>query len=116
RALRLCARLWGRHPGKRMLSRVTKYLSFLEFAHCPGGGFHNFLSYQRHWLDAGGSGDCLGQTVLALAEVLGSRLPEDRRALAQELIESVLPILADLRSLRAQAYLILAWGHLRAAG
>ena len=39
RALRLCARLWGRHPGKRMLSRVTKYLSFLEYAYCPGGGF-----------------------------------------------------------------------------
>ena len=23
RALRLCARLWGRHPDERMLSRVT---------------------------------------------------------------------------------------------
>ena len=64
RALRLCTRLWGRHPGKRMLSRVTKYLSFLEYAYCPGGGFHNFLSYRRSWLDAEGSGDCMGQAVL----------------------------------------------------
>lgn len=115
RALRLCARLWGRRPGPRMLSRVTKYLSFLEYAHCPGGGFHNFLSYRRHWLDAEGCGDCQGQTVLALAEVLGSGLPDDHRRLAGELIETVLPALADLRSLRAQAYVIQAWGHLRAS-
>jgi hypothetical protein len=116
RALRLCARLWGRRPGNRMLSRVTTYLSFLEYAHCPGGGFHNFLSYRRHWLDAEGSGDCLGQVVLALAEVLGSGLPDDHRMLARELIDAVLPALADMRSLRAQAYVVQAWGHLRAAG
>ena len=116
RALRLCTRLWGRHPDERMLSRVTRYLSFLEYARCPGGGFHNFLSYQRHWLDAEGGGDCQGQAVRALAEVLGSSLPDDYRALARELIEAVLPTLADLRSIRAQAYVILAWGHLWTAG
>ena len=116
RALRLCTRLWCRHPDERMLSRVTKYLSFLEYARRPGDGFHNFLSYQRHWLDAEGSGDCQGQAVRALAEVLGSTLPDDYRVLARELIEAVVPTLADLRSLRAQAYVILAWGHLWTAG
>src|SRR5213595_1737217 len=116
RALRLCTRLWGRNPSERMLNRVAGYLSFLEFAHRPGGGFHNFLSYQRHWLDAEGSGDCQGQAVRALAEVLGSTLPDDFRLLARELIDAVLPTLADLRSLRAQAYVILAWEHLWTAG
>jgi hypothetical protein len=116
RALRLCTRLWGRQPDERMLRRVTGYLSFLEFARRPGGGFHNFLSYQRHWLDAEGSGDCQGQAVRALAEVLGSALPDDYRTLARELVDAVLPALADLRSIRAQAYIILAWGHLWAAG
>ena len=48
--------------------------------------------------------------------MLGSTLPEDYRALARELIEAVLPTLADLRSLRAQAYVVLAWGHLWRAG
>lgn len=114
RALRLCTRLWGQHPSDRMLDRVTVYLSLLEFARRPGGGFHNLLSYQRHWLNTNGEGDCHGQAVRALAEVLGSRLPGDFRALARELIESVLPTLAELRSIRAQAYVILAWGHLHA--
>lgn len=116
RALRLCARLWRRDPSERMLRRVTCYLSFVEYARSPGRGFHNFMSYQRQWLDAEGCGDCQGQAVRALAEVLGSRLPEDCRALACELIEAVRPALADLRSLRAQAYVILAWGHLWSAG
>lgn len=116
RALRLCCRLWCHHKDNRMLGRVTKYLSFMEHARLVGGGFHNFLSYQRHWLDAEGTGDCQGQAVRALAEVLGSTLPDDHRMLARELIEGVLPTLADLRSLRAQAYIILAWEHLWTAG
>ncbi len=116
RALRLCTRLWDRHPGDRMLGRVTTYLSFLEHARCPVRGFHNFLSYQRDWLDAEGTGDSQGQAVRALAEVLGSSLPEGYRALARELIDAVTPALADLRSLRAQAYVILAWGHLSTSG
>ena len=116
RALRLCARLWGHDPDDRMLSRITLYLSFLEHARCPVRGFHNFLSYQRGWLDAAGTGDCQGQAVRALAEVLGSNLPDGYRALARELIDSVLPALTDLRSLRAQAYLILAFGHLHLSG
>jgi hypothetical protein len=116
RALRLCARLWGDCPDDRMLSRVTCYLSFLEHARCPVRGFHNFFSYQRDWLDAAGTGDCQGQTVLALAEVLGSELPGGYRALARELLDAVLPALAELRSLRAQAYVIQAWAHLWRAG
>jgi len=99
-----------------MLQRVTTYLSFLEFARGIGRGFHNFLSYDRHWLDAEGCGDCQGQAVRSLAEVLGSDLPYGYRALARELIEAVLPTLADLRSLRAQSYVILAYGHLWSMG
>ena len=116
RALRLCTRLWEQQPGERMLGRVTTYLSFLEHARCPVRGFHNFLSYQRDWLDAEGTGDSQGQAVRALAEVLGSSLPDGYRALARELIDAVTPALADLRSLRAQAYVILAWGHLSMSG
>ena len=115
RALRLCVRLWSQHQDERMLRRVTTHLSFLEHARGIGRGFHNFLSYDRRWLDVEGCGDCQGQAVRALADVLASNLPNDYRAIARELIETVLPTLADLRSLRAQAYVILAWAHLRSA-
>lgn len=115
RALRLCVRLWCREPDDRMLSRLTSYLSLLEYARRPGGGFHNLMSYQRQWLDTDATGDCQGQAVRALAEVLGSTLPEDYRTLACELIDGAVPTLAELRSLRAQAYVVLACGHLWAA-
>jgi hypothetical protein len=112
RALRLCARLWSEEPSRPMLDRVTTYLSFLESARGIGCGFHNFLGYDRRWLDVEGCGDCQGQAVRALADVLASNLPSGHRALARELIDGVLPTLANLRSLRAQAYVVLAWGHL----
>lgn len=112
RALRLCVQLWSRRPEPRMFERITCYLSLLEFSRRPGGGFHNLMTYQRQWLDTDSRGDCQGQAVRALAEVLGSPLPGDYHLLARELIESVLPTLADLKSLRAQAYTILAYGHL----
>ncbi len=116
RALRLCVRLWNRQPEEPMLNRVTTYLGFLEYARGVGRGFHNFLGYDRVWLDAEGCGDCQGQAVRALAEVLGSNLHDGHRALARELIDAVLPTLADLRSLRAQSYVILAYGHLWTSG
>jgi hypothetical protein len=116
RALRLCARLWNDRPDEFMLARVSRFLSFLEHARCPVRGFHNFLSYQRDWLDTTEAGDCQGQAILALAEVLTSRLPAGFRALARELVAAVLPALAELRSLRAQAYVIQAWAQLWRAG
>ena len=57
-----------------------------------------------------------GKPYERLAEVIGSNLPDGYRAVARELIEAALPTLADLRSLRAQAYVVLAWGHLSGAG
>src|SRR5688500_13262420 len=41
RALRLCARLWRHCPEAGLLRRVAGYLGFLEYARCPGRGFHN---------------------------------------------------------------------------
>jgi hypothetical protein len=113
RALRLCARLCSDKAEPRMLERVTRYLGFIQFAQCADGGFHNFLSYQRVWLDDKACDDCQGQTVRALAEVLGSKLPDDHRRLARELIAGLVPTLVNMRSPRAQAYLVLAWDHLR---
>lgn len=116
RALRLCARLWCEHPGSDLLNRISCFLSFLEYARGPSGRLHNLLSYQRHWLETQGTDDCQGQAVRALAEVLGSELPDGYRALARELIDGLMPTLTDLRSIRAQAYVIMAYEHLWRAG
>jgi hypothetical protein len=113
RALRLCVRLWSYEHDERMLDRLVAYLSLLEFSKRPGGGFHNLMNYQRQWLDTDSSGDCQGQAMRALADVVSSRLPDDLRHLALELMQRALPTLAELRSLRAQAYVVIAFGRLR---
>lgn len=115
RALRLCARLCADHSDKRMIERVACYLSFMEHAQCSTGGFHNFMSYQRDWLDDNGCGDSQGQAVLALAEVCVSNVPQGFRDLAQELMNNAAPVLCDLTSLRAHAYVIQAWSLLQRA-
>ncbi len=116
RALRLCTRLYAGNSDDRMLERVTCYLSFMEHAAREDGGFHNFMSFQRQWLDTTGCGDSQGQAVLALAEVLGSELPQGFRDLARELIDRAIPVLANLTSLRAHAYVVQAWASLSRAG
>ncbi|RJP31068.1 MAG: hypothetical protein C4547_15900 [Phycisphaerales bacterium] len=116
RALFLCVHQWSRRPQQRTLDRITRYLSLLEYARRRGSGFYNLMTYQRQWLDTDSRGDCQGQAIRALAEVLGSELPDDYRLLARELIQAAIPTLAELRSLRAQAYVVLAYGRLRAAG
>lgn len=113
RALRLCVRLWSYEQSRRMLDRIVNYLSLLEFAKRPGGGFHNLMNYQRQWLDTDSSGDCQGQAIRALADVVASGLSTDLRHLAAELMQCALPTLAELRSLRAQAYVVIAYGRLR---
>ncbi|MEQ9406530.1 MAG: hypothetical protein RIK87_02345 [Fuerstiella sp.] len=115
RALRLCTRLCHDHGDERMIERVACYLSFLEHAQRPSGGFHNFMSYQRHWLDDNGCGDSQGQAMLALAEVRAGNMPQGFRDLAKELMNNAMPVLHDLTSLRAYAYMIQAWGILRRA-
>ncbi len=109
RAMRLTARLSKIDPSASNLSRVACYLSFMEHARSPPRGFHNFMGYQRDWLDSGGTEDCQGQAILALAEVIVCDLPAGFEALAIELLEDALPAAKELKSLRALAYLIQAW-------
>ncbi|MEO2035235.1 MAG: glycosyl transferase, partial [Planctomycetaceae bacterium] len=112
RALRLCARLCADQTDERLIERVACYLSFMEHAQRPNGGFHNFMSYQRDWLDNNGCGDSQGQAVLALAEVRAGNVPQGFRDLAKELMNNAAPVLRDLTSLRAHAYVIQAWSTL----
>ena len=51
---------------------ATTYAGFLDFAFDrQSGQFRNFLSYDRRWLEAVGSADCLGRTIWALGCCVG---------------------------------------------
>lgn len=81
------------------------YLSFVDHAFNPEtGGFHNFMSYDRRWLEDRGSDDSQGRTLLALG--IASRFAPDHssRELAKELFDRALPAAMNIRSPRALAF------------
>ena len=54
-------------PGDRLATRLAStYLSFLHDAQLEDGRFHNFMSYQREWLDDVGTQDSCGRAIWAL--------------------------------------------------
>jgi glycosyltransferase involved in cell wall biosynthesis len=74
-----------------------------------GGRFRNFMSFDRRWLDEGGSNDCCARTFESLVDVARSNLPADLRAWAAELGQRVFPHSLKWTSIRSQAILIKAF-------
>jgi len=68
------------HAGVSGLQRAPRaaytYLSYIGFAETPHGSFHNFLSYNRTWLDEHASADAHGRALWALG--YASRFGIDR--------------------------------------
>jgi len=78
RALSLLVRLEAVGSDSADLQRLTMtYAAFVAHAFVPATGrFRNFLGWDRRWLDADGSDDCLGRAVVALGTCIGrSRKP-----------------------------------------
>ncbi len=89
----------------RMLARS---LSFLRHAWDPSRrGMHNFLSYDRRWLDDPHGGDHLGRAAWALGEVIGAGLPAAVREPSINLLREMLPALEEQRWARTIAFAIL---------
>ena len=91
RALRLCTRLWGQQPDERMLSRVTTLPELPGIRPLPGPRIPQLPELPARLAGCGRLRRLPGPGGRALAEVLGSNLPDDYRRLARELIEAVLP-------------------------
>jgi hypothetical protein len=78
------------------------YLSFLHDAQLPDGRFHNFIGYDRRWLDEAGSEDSFGRAVWALGFGLRFAPTPSWRTLCGELLERALPNVDRLTHVRAR--------------
>ena len=84
---------------------ITTYMSFLEHAQTDTGHFHNFMSYQREFLDEKGSEDTLGRAIYGLGHVIScSYLSRNIRTLAHTLVSKSGPEMENMGSPRAKAY------------
>jgi glycosyltransferase involved in cell wall biosynthesis len=93
-------------PNQDILPLITTYLSFLHHSQTENGHFHNFMNYDRRFMDEQGSEDTLGRAIFGLGHVVRWGPTEGIRAMAHSIIEKSEPILENLNAPRAKAYAI----------
>jgi len=109
RTLVVLCRLWEELPEagrRRLLPLVTTCLAFLRHAETPDGHFHNFMGYDRRFLDERGGGDTLGRVVWGLGWVVRVVPTEGARALAARMIDAARPHIEAVAPIRSRAYCI----------
>jgi glycosyltransferase involved in cell wall biosynthesis len=92
----------------RLNDRAATYAAFLNHAFDrQRGRFHNFMSFDRRWLDEVGSEDCQGQSLWALGLCVAQAGQGSFQMLAAELFELALPVAAEFTSPRAWAFTLI---------
>jgi glycosyltransferase involved in cell wall biosynthesis len=92
----------------RLNERAATYAAFLNHAFDrQRGRFHNFMSFDRRWLDKIGSEDCQGQSLWALGLCVAQAGQGSFQRLAAELFEQALPVAAEFTSPRAWAFTLI---------
>ncbi|MEI6239183.1 MAG: glycosyltransferase family 4 protein [Planctomycetia bacterium] len=110
RALTIMVRLDDLGLGSPASVRAaTTYATFVGHAFVPASGrFRNFLSFDRRWLDDGGTDDCLGRALVALGTCIGRARRGSTQAWAMRLFAPALDAILDTTSPRAWALGIIA--------
>ena len=89
-------------PEAVRLARI--YLSFLHDAQLPDGRFHNFMSYDRRWLDEIGTEDSIGRSIWSVGVGVRHAPRSAWRDLCGDMLERAVPVAHDLQHLRPLAY------------
>jgi hypothetical protein len=99
-------------PGDAAADRLaTIYLSYLHDAQLEDGRFHNFMSYDRTWLDAIGTHDSVGRAIWSLGYGMRYAPKPTWRRICKRLFDRSLQSLEWLGWLRSQAYAALGLAH-----
>lgn len=87
---------------------AATYAAFLGHAFdASTGRFRNLMDYDRRWLDAAGSDDCLGRAIMALGTCVGRSRDEGLRRFAARHLEPAIRAVVATSSPRAWALAIL---------
>jgi hypothetical protein len=107
RALMVSALLEALGSGEA-LELASRYLAFIWYAfNTETGRFRNFMDYQRHWLEDGGSDDSHGRALWALGTVLGRSNAPALQSMAGRVFEQALPAILETTSPRAWAFALI---------
>ncbi len=93
------------------LRLARRYLAFLFDAQLPDGRFHNFMSYDRAWLDDVGTQDANGRAIWALGYGMRYAPRESWREVCRATLERALPHVPALDHVRSRVYAALGLAH-----
>ncbi|HLX31191.1 MAG TPA: glycosyltransferase [Gaiellaceae bacterium] len=104
----------GRRGDEQVWTSILyRALAFLHAA-TDDAGMHNFMSYDRRWLDEPHVGDHVGRSVWALGEILATAWIPALVVPARDLLAQQVDALAGTVSLRTAAYAVLGLSRLDA--
>lgn len=103
---------YNQQKDEQILPLIRTYISFLNHSQTETGHFHNFMSYDRRFMDNQGSEDTLGRVLWGLGTVVRWGTKAQIRALAQNMMAKAAPRILELESPRAKAYAIIGMYHL----
>jgi hypothetical protein len=117
RALLVTAKYYNVFKDESIFDLLRTYIAFTFYAQKEDGMMHNFMSYQRDFLDSvADEDDVLGRTLWACGYVCGStKLPMNIREVARIIFERAAKHATSDFSLRGMAYSLLGFCHSRAS-
>jgi hypothetical protein len=116
RALLVTAKHYNVFKDESIFDLLRTYMAFTFYAQKEDGTMHNFMSYQRQFLDSVGADDVLGRTLWACGYVCCStKLPKGVREVARTIFEGAAKHATSDFSLRPIAYSLLGFYYSRAS-
>jgi len=104
------------NPSDKQAQRLaSNYLAFLAHAQLDDGRFHNFMDYDRRWIDEIGTHDSCGRAIWALGYGVGNAPSQSWRRVCATLLDRALPSLESLEYIRSRAYAALGLAHAHGA-
>ena len=96
------------HGSPPLAACAATYAAFLNHAFDrTSRRFHNFMSFDRRWLEDAGSEDCQGQALWALGLCVSQAGQGAFQLLAAQLFEQALPVAAEFTSPRSWAFTLI---------
>lgn len=94
-------------PEESIREYIYRYFSFVSYAYNGDGTFHNFMSFDRRWLDEKGSEDSIGRAIWALGFASYALGADPLGRAAEQLLRDVYAHLPRFNSLRAKSFAII---------
>lgn len=107
RAVLMACMYYNHNEDPEALDLMTVYLSFIHYMQKDNGSFHNFLGFNRNYLDEVGSDDSFGRTIWALGYLIANAPQDAFNQTANLIFGNSIQNFDKIKSIRGLAYTIM---------